>query len=291
MAERRQGGAPLHVAVVGAGAMGSQIAHVAALADCEVTLCGRDLDRILHASGRAASILGKRVEKGKMTQAELDATLERIRHTCDHEELATADIVIESVAEDRDAKRAIFELIAEHVPETALIGSNSSTLPSSFFADHVPNPSRLLNIHFFNPALAMPLVEVVKGPHTSEESVRRALDFVHAIGKTPVRVEKESYGFIVNRILFIAMREAFTLVENGYVSMEDCDDAVQRALGWPMGPFALADLIGLDVTDAILAEGAAQTGEDRWAPPRILRERVERGELGTKSGKGFYARG
>jgi 3-hydroxybutyryl-CoA dehydrogenase len=201
-----------------------------------------------------------------------------------------ADVVIESVAEDRETKRRVLATIGENAKEGALIGSNSSTLPSSFFADVVPDPSRLLNIHFFNPALMMPLVEVVKGKHTSEASVQRALDFSRSIGKTPVRVEKESYGFIVNRILFIAMREAFTLVEDGYVSMEDCDDAVQRALGWPMGPFALGDLIGLDVTDAILTEGAAQTGEDRWSPPRILRERVERGDLGHKTGAGFYAK-
>lgn len=278
-----------HVAVVGAGAMGSQIAHVAAMAGCEVTLVGRDMARLQRAADEAVGVLRKRVEKGKLSADDLQAALDRITHTTFHEALAKADVIIESVAEDRDVKRDVFHHIAEHASGTALIGSNSSTLPTSLFAELVPEPERLLNIHFFNPALTMPLVEVVRGPHTSEESVQHAVDFSRMIGKTPVRVEKESPGFIVNRILFLAMREAFELAENGYVSMEDCDDAVRRALGWPMGPFELADLIGLDVTEAILSEGLRQTGEEKWRPPKILTERVARGDLGRKTKKGFYA--
>ena len=114
-----------------------------------------------------------------------------------------------------------------------------------------------------------------------------AMEFARSIGKSPVLVERESFGFVANRILFIAMQEAFSLVENGYVSVEDCDLAVRNGLGWPMGPFAIADLVGLDVTEAILEEGHRQTGEERWAAPALLHDRVARGELGRKSGRGF----
>jgi 3-hydroxybutyryl-CoA dehydrogenase len=169
----------------------------------------------------------------------------------------------------------------------AIIGTNSSTLPSSMFVDAVPNVERLLNIHFMNPALVMPLVEVVRGAHTSDATVATAMGFARAIGKAPILVERETFGFVANRILFIAMQEAFGLVENGYVSIEDCDAAVRDGLGWPMGPFAIADLVGLDVVEAILEEGHRQTGEERWAPPQLLRERIARGELGRKSGRGF----
>ncbi len=198
-----------------------------------------------------------------------------------------ASVIIETVAEDRDAKRRVLEALGECAAADALIGTNSSTLPSSLFADVVPNAERLLNVHFMNPAMVMPLVEVVRGAHTSEATVLAAVEFARSIGKSPVLVERESFGFVANRILFIAMQEAFSLVENGYVSVEDCDLAVRNGLGWPMGPFEIADLVGLDVTQAILEEGHRQTGEPRWSPPALLNDRVARGELGRKTGQGF----
>jgi 3-hydroxybutyryl-CoA dehydrogenase len=274
--------------VVGAGAMGAQIAHQAALFGVPVRLFSRSRDRLDSATQQCAGLLNKRVEKGKLDARECDAALQRVQTTTDiGEAVAGATLVIESVAEDRETKRAILGTVAGHASEQAIIGTNSSTLPSSLFEDVVPNPGRLLNIHFMNPAMVMPLVEVVRGAHTSESTVASSMDFIRSIGKSPVLVERESFGFVANRILFIAMQEAFSLVEKGYVSIEDCDLAVRNGLGWPMGPFALADLVGLDVTQAILEEGHRQTGEDRWAPPALLRERVERGELGRKSGSGF----
>lgn len=268
--------------------MGAQIAHQAALHGYRVTLCGRDAARLGESAHAAAAILRKRVEKGRLSVEECDATLARVTRSCDRDALAGCDVVIESVAEDRGKKCEVLADISIRVPEGTLIGTNSSTLPSSMFADVVTHPERLCNVHFFNPALVMPLVEVVQGKHTADATVEGAMAFACDIGKRPVRLQRESYGFIANRMLFIAMREAFTLVENGFVSMEACDDAVRSALGWPLGPFALADLIGLDVAETILREGELQTGEARWGPPRILSERVERGELGRKTGRGFY---
>jgi len=278
------------VCVVGAGTMGAQIAQQVALAGgYPVRLYSRSQQRLDAAVRSNAKLLGKRVEKGKLDAAECEAALARVTTTTDLAEAAgDADLVIETVAEDRETKRHICQQLSAHARKDAVIASNSSTMASSFFADCIENEDRLLNVHFFNPALVMQLVEVVRGPHTSDEVVETCMEFVRRIGKTPVLVEKETYGFIANRILFIAMQEAFRLVEDGYVSMEDADLAVKNGLNWPMGPFELADLVGLDVTEDILSQGHVQTGEERWKPTAILTGRTAKGELGRKTGKGFY---
>jgi 3-hydroxybutyryl-CoA dehydrogenase len=269
--------------------MGAQIAQQVALAGYPVSLFSRSPERLDAAVKSNAKLLTKRVEKGKLDAAECDAALARVSTTTDlAEAVRDADMVIESVAEERDTKRQICQQLDAAASPTAIIASNSSTMASSFFADCIAHDERLLNVHFFNPALVMQLVEVVRGPHTSDEAVDTCMDFVRRIGKTPVLVEKETYGFIANRILFIAMQEAFRLVEEGYVSMEDADLAVKNGLNWPMGPFELADLVGLDVTEDILSQGHLQTGEERWKPTAILTGRTTRGELGRKTGKGFY---
>jgi 3-hydroxybutyryl-CoA dehydrogenase len=277
------------VCVVGAGTMGAQIAQQVALAGYPVSLFSRSAERLDAAVKSNAKLLGKRVEKGKLDAADSDAALARVTtHTDLAEAVRDADLVIESVAEDRETKRHICQQLDAHAAKSAIIASNSSTMASSFFADCVDNQARLLNVHFFNPALVMQLVEVVRGPHTADDVVDTCMEFVRRIGKTPVLVAKETYGFIANRILFIAMQEAFRLVEEGYVSMEDADLAVKNGLNWPMGPFELADLVGLDITEDILAQGHVQTGEERWKPSAILTGRTAKGELGRKTGKGFY---
>lgn len=267
--------------------MGGQIAYQAALHRWDVRLISRRRESLETAHADAAKVLRRRVEKGRLDRDVCEAALDGVQRSSDYSLIAGASVVIESVAEDRDLKREVTRRVAEHVDDDAIIGTNSSTLPSSMFEDCVKDPSRLLNVHFFNPPLVMALVEVVRGEHTSEEAVERAMEFARSIGKTPVLVARETYGFIANRILFIAMQEAMRLAQEGYVSIEDCDLAAHNALGWPLGPFALADLVGLDVVQAILEEGARQTGEERWKPLPLLRERVARGELGRKTGRGF----
>jgi 3-hydroxybutyryl-CoA dehydrogenase len=277
------------VCVVGAGTMGAQIAQQVALAGYPVALFSRSQERLDAAVTSNARLLGKRVEKGKLDAAECEAALARVAtHTDLAEAVRDADLVIESVAEDLETKREICQQLDAAAAPSTIIASNSSTMASSFFADCVQHDDRLLNVHFFNPALVMQLVEVVRGPHTADEVVDTCMEFVRRIGKTPVLVTKETYGFIANRILFIAMQEAFRLVEDGYVSMEDADLAVKNGLNWPMGPFELADLVGLDITEDILSQGHAQTGEERWKPTTILTGHTARGELGRKTGKGFY---
>ena len=276
------------LAVVGAGAMGGQIAYQAALHGYDVRLISRSEDRLRAASASSTALLRRRVEKGTLEGDACEAALARVTLGSAFEAIKGAATIIESVAEDRDAKREVYARICEHADDTAIIGTNSSTMPSSLLEDAVTHSERFLNIHFFNPALLMALVEVVPGPHTAEDTVLRAMDFARAIGKTPVRLAREEYGFIANRILFIAIQEAMRLVEDGYVTIHDCDLAVRNALGWPMGPFQLSDLIGLDVVEAILDEGFLQTGDQRWEPVELLRALVASGRLGKKTGEGFF---
>jgi 3-hydroxybutyryl-CoA dehydrogenase len=280
-------GAERALAVVGAGAMGGQIAYQAALHGYDVQLISRSDDRLRSASTSCSALLRRRVENGKLDVDVCDAAIARVTLGSDFAAVAGAATIIESVAEDRDIKREVYARICEHADDTAIIGTNSSTLASSLLGDAVTHADRFLNIHFFNPALLMALVEVVPGPQTSEEAISRAMEFAIAIGKTPVRLAREEYGFIANRILFIAIQEAMRLVQGGYISVEECDLAVRNALGWRMGPFQLADLVGLDVVEAILDEGFRQTGDPRWQPVDMLRDLVAQGRLGTKSGGGF----
>ena len=276
------------LAVVGAGAMGSQIAYQAALHGYDVRLISRSDDRLRAARAASEALLRRRVEKGTLDGDACEAALGRVTMGSEFDALAGAGTIIESVAEDRDIKREVYARICGHADDTAIIGTNSSTLASSLLESAVTHPERFLNIHFFNPALLMALVEVVPGPHTAEDTVVRAMEFARAIGKTPVRLAREEFGFIANRILFIAVQEAMRLVQGGYISVEDCDLAVRNALGWPMGPFQLLDLVGLDVVEAILDEGFRQTGDQRWEPVAMLRELVSQGSLGRKTGGGFF---
>ena len=277
-----------HFAVVGAGAMGVQIACLGALSGSTVSLTSRSSERLEQARNTVTALIARKVEKGTLSATDGDEVCQAIAYTETISDcVAGASVIIESVAEDRDVKREVLREISQHSPDTAIIGSNSSTLGSSVFADVISNPERLLNIHFYNPPLLMALVEVVCGPHTSDAAVDRATRFVERLGKTPVHVNKEEFGFVANRMLFAAIAEALRLVQGGHVSIEDCDVAVKNALGWPLGPFALSDLIGLDVVEAILDEGVRQTGDQSWEPTTMLRELVATGDLGKKSGRGF----
>jgi 3-hydroxybutyryl-CoA dehydrogenase len=276
------------LAVVGAGTMGGQIAYQAALHGYDVRLIGRSEDGLRAASASCEALLRRRVEKGTLHVDACEGALARVTPGSAFEAVAGVEVIVESVAEDRDVKREVFARICEHADDTAIIATNSSTLASSLLAGAVAHPERFLNLHFFNPAMLMALVEVVPGPHTSEDTVARAMDFVRAIGRTPVLLAREEYGFIANRILFIAVQEAMRLVQGGFISLEECDLAVRNALGWPMGPFQLSDLVGLDVVEAILDEGFRQTGDQRWEPVAMLRELVAQGRLGRKTGGGFF---
>jgi 3-hydroxybutyryl-CoA dehydrogenase len=276
------------VLVVGAGTMGSQIALQTAIAgNYEVTLVDAVHGQLERARAQNKKLLDRAVEKGRLTQEVADQALERIKDSDDLKSAAgSADLVIEAVVEDFDAKKAVFTTLGETAGKEAILASNSSTIAISRLAELTGRPEQCCNMHFFHPVTVMQLCEVVRGPKTSDATVEKAMDFVRSIGRTPVLLQKEIWGFIVNRILFAASEEAMHLLEGGYASAEDIDIAVQKGLNWPMGPFHLLDFSGLDIFYGAMKDRHRQ-GEGGDAP-EVLRKLVEAGKLGRKTGKGFF---
>jgi 3-hydroxybutyryl-CoA dehydrogenase len=276
------------VLVVGAGTMGSQIALQTALSGrYEVTLLDTVHGQLERARAQNRKLLDRSVEKQRVTQRQADETLARIADSNDIGDAArTADLAIEAVIENFDAKKTVFEELGKHATGDAILASNSSTIAISRLAPFSGRPDRCCNMHFFHPVTVMQLCEVVRGPQTSQETVDTAMEFVRGIGRTPVLLQKEIWGFIVNRILFAASEEAMRLLEGGYASAEDIDVAVQKGLNWPMGPFHLLDFSGLDIFYGAMKDRHAQgEGDDA---PEVLRKLVEQGHLGRKTGKGFF---
>ncbi len=276
------------VLVVGAGTMGSQIALQTALSGrYEVRLVDSAPGQLERARSQNRRLLDRSVEKGRLTAAGAEQGLARIE---DSEDLASAagaaDLVIEAVIEDFDAKKSVFESLGKHAKKDAILASNSSTIAISRLAGFTGRPELCCNMHFFHPVMVMQLCEVVRGPKTSDATIAAAMEFVRSIDRTPVLLQKEIWGFIVNRILFAASEEAMRLLEGGYASAEDIDIAVQKGLNWPMGPFHLLDFSGLDIFYGAMKDRHRQgEGDDA---PELLRKLVEDGHLGLKSGKGFF---
>lgn len=276
------------VTVVGAGTMGSQIALQTALSNrYDVTLVDSVAAQLEKASAQNRKLVDRSVEKGRLSREAADAALARIKPGSDLAAAARdSDIVIEAVIENFEAKRAVFEELGKHAPKDAILTSNSSTIAISRLADFTGRPERCCNTHFFHPVTVMQLCEVVRGPKTSDETIQVAMEFVRSIDRTPVLLQKEIWGFIVNRILFAASEEAIHLLEGGYASAEDIDIAVQKGLNWPMGPFHLLDFSGLDIFYGAMKD-RHQQGEGADAP-QLLKKMVEEGHLGRKTGKGFF---
>ena len=276
------------VVIVGAGTMGSQIALQTALSGrYDVSLVDTVHGQLERARAQNAKLLERSVEKGRLTRERADNALARIK---DVDQLAaaveSADLVIEAVIEDFDAKKGVFESVGAAAPADAILTSNSSTITISRLADFSKHPERCCNTHFFHPVTVMQLCEVVGGPKTTDETIDSAMEFVRNIDRTPVRLNKEVWGFIVNRILFAASEEAIRLLEGGYASAEDIDVAVKTGLNWPMGPFHLLDFSGLDIFYGAMQDRRRQ-GAGAGAP-KVLEELVKAGHLGRKTGKGFF---
>jgi 3-hydroxybutyryl-CoA dehydrogenase len=276
------------VLVVGAGTMGSQIALQTALSGrYDVTVVDSAEGQLERARAQNAKLMDRGVEKGRLTREAATAALGRITGAKDLAAAAgTADIVIEAVIEDFEAKKSVFETLGKRAKADAVLASNSSTIAISRLADFTGRPDRCCNMHFFHPVTVMQLCEVVRGPKTSEATVETAMGFVRSIDRTPVLLQKEIWGFIVNRILFAASEEAIRLLEGGYASAEDIDIAVQKGLNWPMGPFHLLDFSGLDIFYGAMKDRHRQ-GEGADAPA-LLKQLIDEGRLGRKTGKGFF---
>ena len=276
------------VLVVGAGTMGSQIALQTVLSGhYDVTLVDSMPGQLERAGAQNRRLMDRAVEKGRLTEAAAAGALARIAPSHDLASAAkSADLVIEAVIEDFDAKKDVFEALGKYAKKDAILASNSSTIAISRLAGFTDRPEQCCNMHFFHPVTVMQLCEVVRGSKTTEATVATAMEFVRSIDRTPVLLQKEIWGFIVNRILFAASEEAMRLLEGGYASSEDIDTAVQKGLNWPMGPFHLLDFSGLDIFYGALKDRHRQ-GEGADAP-EVLRRLVEAGHLGKKTGKGFF---
>jgi 3-hydroxybutyryl-CoA dehydrogenase len=275
------------VGVVGSGIMGGGIAEVAAAAGHEVILRSREL---ATAEGTVATIergMKRRIDKGTLAAEQRDETLARITATDNLHDLAECDLVIESVVEDLATKRHLFSELDRICQESAILASNTSTLPVVEMAMETGRPAQVCGIHFFNPAPMMKLVEIVRPLTASDETIEEAIAFTQACGKSPVTV-KDQAGFIVNALLFPYLNNAVRLLENGVASMEDIDEAMKGGCGFPMGPFALLDLVGLDTSLSILDALYDEYRDPNYAAVPRLRRMVAAERLGRKTGKGFF---
>jgi 3-hydroxybutyryl-CoA dehydrogenase len=273
--------------IVGSGIMGSGIAEVAAKAGSTVVLRSRKQESADAMVAALGASLAKQVGRGKLDEAEADAVQGRVSATADLEALADCDMVIESVVEDLDVKKQLFVELDRIVKDGAILATNTSTLPVVELAVETARPERVVGIHFFNPAPAMSLVEVVRTLLSSDETVAEAVAFAEACGKAPVVVEDRA-GFIVNALLFPYLNNAVRMLENRTASRDDIDAAMTGGCGFPMGPLALLDLVGLDTSVAILDALYAEFRDPNYAAVPLLRRMVAAGQLGRKSGLGFY---
>ena len=273
--------------VVGLGTMGAGIAQISVQAGHETV--GREISQELGERGRATieRYLGRGVEKGRLTAAEKDAALGRLVLTTELAELADCDLVIEAVLEELDLKREVFAELDRVTRPDAVLATNTSALSVREIAAATEQPERVVGMHFFNPAPVLPLVEIVRTPESSDDAVRAAFGWAAGAGKQPV-VCNDTPGFIVNRILIPLLNDCVRVLDEANVRPEDMDRAMTTGAGWPLGPCALLDLIGIDVHVHASEALHGMLGEERMAPPERLVEMQEQGRLGRKSGAGFY---
>ena len=273
--------------VAGAGQMGAGIVQVSAVAGIDVVMIDVADEFIQRGMAGIEKGLGRMVEKGRMEAAARDAALARITTSTDMAAGADADLFVEAAPEAMEIKQGLFEKAASLLRPDAVIATNTSSLSVSKLAGIVSGPERFVGIHFFNPVPMMALVEVVRGEQTSDETLAAAREFAEKVGKTPITVT-DSPGFVVNRILFPMINEAANAFAEGVASAEDIDTGMKLGANWPMGPLALADLVGIDTTTAIIESLERELGEPKYAPSPALQELRAAGKLGRKSGAGFY---
>ncbi len=274
------------IAVVGSGTMGSGIAQVAAAAGFPVVLLDTDIDRPVAAIARIKSILDRQVEKGKMTAESVDALIANLKPSATYSDVEGSSIVIEAVFEDFETKRVVVQRVSEAAPD-AIFATNTSSISITKIAAQHPHPKQVAGMHFFNPVPLLPLVEIIRGAQSSDTTIATLTDLATRMSKTPVAVA-DSPGFAVNRILIPMINEAIMCLESGVAERDAIDQTMTLGASHPMGPLALADLIGLDVVLSIMEVLHRDLGEDKYRPAVLLRRMVEAGRLGRKSGGGFY---
>jgi len=275
------------IGIIGTGTMGCGIAQVAAQIRCDVIFQNRKQESVDKGLGNIKKSLDRMVSREKITQHQAEGILERIHGTVALEDLKVCDLIIESAPEDLAIKEDLLRKIDAIVDEDCIIATNTSSLSVTKLASFVSRPGHFVGMHFFNPVPAMKLVEVVSGMRTTDSTVGAIRDFAEALGKLPIDV-KDYPGFIVNRVLFPMINEAAFALQEGVSDAKGIDECMKGGCNHPMGPLALADLVGLDVVHAILQSLYVEYGNPRYAPCLEITKRVETGWLGQKSGKGFY---
>jgi 3-hydroxybutyryl-CoA dehydrogenase len=275
------------VGVVGLGTMGAGIGQVSVQAGCETV--GREVSTELAERGRETieHYLGRAVEKGRMTAEERDAALGRLTVTTELADLADCDLVVEAVLEELPLKREVFAELDRITPSNAILATNTSALSVGEIAEATERPERVVGMHFFNPAPVLPLVEIVRTSRSSDDAVRAAYEWAETAGKQPVKCN-DTPGFIVNRILIPLLNDCVRVLDEAGVTPEDLDKAMTNGAGWPMGPCALVDLVGIDVHVHASEALYDKLREERMRAPERLLELQRKGRLGRKTGAGFF---
>jgi 3-hydroxybutyryl-CoA dehydrogenase len=275
------------ILVIGSGLMGSGIAQVCAQSGINVRLYDTSAEALEKAKQKIAWSVGKFVEKGKLTE-DKDTILNRITTVDEIKTGLEVDLAIEAVFENIDIKREVFKTLDENCGPETLIATNTSAIPITELAAATSRPEKVLGLHFFSPVPMMMAIEVIKGMLTSDPTMQTGKEFVEQIGKTPIMVNRDVAGFVINRINLPSSMEAMRLVEEGVATVEDIDKGLKLASGRKMGIFETGDMVGLDVTYGALMSMYRETGDPRWYPPLLLRRKVKAGHLGRKTGKGWY---
>jgi 3-hydroxybutyryl-CoA dehydrogenase len=276
-----------NIGIIGTGTMGVGIAQIAAQVRCHVLFQNRKQDSLERGLQQVRKSVNKLVARNKLTEAQADGIMGRIQGVVPLEELKGCDIVIETAPEDIELKRDILGRLDGIVGEDCIIATNTSSLSVTRLASFVSRPGHFVGMHFFNPVPVMKLVEVVSGLRTTDSTVSAVRDLAEKLGKLPIDV-KDYPGFVVNRVLFPMINEAAFALQEGVAEAKGIDECMKAGCNHPMGPLALADLVGLDVVYAILQSLYVEYGNPRYAPCLEIIKRVEAGWLGQKTGKGFY---
>ncbi|MEU5161715.1 3-hydroxyacyl-CoA dehydrogenase family protein [Streptomyces sp. NPDC020875] len=276
------------LAVIGAGLMGSGIAQVSAQAGWDVVLRDITDDALTRGTDAIRASYDKFVSKGKLAAEDAEAALARITTTTELEAVADADVVVEAVFEKLEVKHEIFRTLDKIVRADAVLASNTSAIPITKIAAVTEHPERVVGVHFFSPVPMMQLVELVRGYKTSDETLATARSFAESVGKTCVVVNRDVAGFVTTRLISALVVEAVKLYENGVASAEDIDLACKLGFGHAMGPLATADLTGVDILMHATGNIYTESQDEKFAPPELMRRMVDAGDIGRKSGQGFY---
>ena len=274
--------------VVGAGIMGSGVGQLCAQQGYGVTVVDISEEIVEKAKGKVRAGLSRRVEKGKITQDEMESVLSRMNWSTDLDLAKECDFVVEAASENLGVKKEVFKkLDSICLPET-ILATNTTALSVSEIASATSRPEKVIGMHFFNPAVIMKLVEIIRGDKTSDETIATAKTFAESLGKIPIATSKEAPAGIVSRVLGGLLNEAVVVYSEGIASPEDIDEAMKLGAGLPMGPLALIDMIGLDIHLAKMQTLYEKFKDERYKPPEVIKKMVAEGKLGKKSGEGFY---